>query len=121
CQLIGYKDWWHDLESKRRAELAEMIYDRVNPDSRGIRDQYLAALDLFDVDYSPSDSSRALQLKLYEFNSRALGEAIAKMSEEERAELAKEIEECVPRDVLDHLNQAGQVRSSAASGVVMLQ
>lgn len=121
CELVGIKNKDGNLGKEYDHNLITMIAEKVNPNQIDLRDQYLAALDLFKIKYRKNISDQDLKEKLYNHSKKQINKAIKKLSKKKKQKLTKQLEESLDPEVIDQLKKAGGSGLAAGGSILLLQ
>jgi uncharacterized protein YaaW (UPF0174 family) len=128
CKLVDEDGWFTSLEEKSNEELQKKIYDNLNPNGNRVREQYIEAMKLFDLEYSYSMSDEDLKEKLFENNCEMIQDRIKEMSDDEKKDLTDQVEEDMNKEELEKIKNmndkiekvAGPATSAKMAGGIVL-
>jgi len=121
CQLVGYKNKDDCLKNEVKADLIDMIHEKVNPKERDIKDQYILACQMFDIDCDEDTPDKRLRELLYKNTAERLEKAISKMSKKKKKQLAEQIEDSLDPGALEELKKTGRSGVAVGGGILVLQ
>jgi hypothetical protein len=121
ASLIGFSNKNKELEKFTVKALMDMILQKVNPQEKDIREQFIDTLNFFKVSFNETDSDSELKEKLYKHNCNKIEESLAKMSEKKKRKLAEHLENSIDKSTLEYLKKYGKRGGTAGGGILLLQ
>lgn len=129
CRLVDEDGWFNSLEDERREKLQKRVYDKLNPNGNRVREQYIEAMKIFDLEYRHEMDDEELKNKLYENNCKMIQDRIKEMSEKEKKDLTEQIEEDMDKEELEKIKNmndrvskvAGPATSAKVTGTLVLK